>query len=172
MDWRTEPDDFEVSSRESSATKTADSHTMLRPKRGSARARLMGFGVSVAVILVAVGCYPAIHPDNRPTAIGGARNGELTPSQLVTVTSSCSIYWRAAAYYSAMVRDAAAEGVSVSATECYRTLIGQQDARDYWCSFDLCHFAAVPGTSIHGWAKAEDLRDETGGLGFESITYG
>jgi len=132
---------------------------------------LVSVGFVAAVILVAVGCYPAIHPDNRPTSIAGARNGELAPSQLVTISSTCAFYWKAAPYYQAMVRDAAAAGVSLGATECYRTLAGQQEVRNYWCSFGLCHFAAVPGTSIHGWGKAVDLHDGSGGLAFSSTTF-
>ena len=43
----------------------------------------------------------------------------------------------------------------------------QQWWRDFYCFFGLCGYAAVPGTSIHGWGRAVDFEDAAGELTFE-----
>ena len=45
---------------------------------------------------------------------------------------------------------------------CYRSFEMQQWWRDYYCYFGQCGFAAVPGTSIHGWGRAIDFQDQFG----------
>jgi LAS superfamily LD-carboxypeptidase LdcB len=43
--------------------------------------------------------------------------------------------------------------------------------RDFYCFFGMCQFAAVPGTSIHGWGRAVDFEDAGGELTFSSAGY-
>ena len=51
---------------------------------------------------------------------------------------------------------------------CYRSFEMQVWWRDYYCFFGQCGFAAVPGTSVHGWGRAVDFEDQLGELTFTS----
>ncbi len=43
--------------------------------------------------------------------------------------------------------------------------------RNFYCFFGDCGFAAVPGTSVHGWGRAVDFEDGGGKLTFSSAGY-
>ena len=43
--------------------------------------------------------------------------------------------------------------------------------RNFYCFFVSCDYAAVPGTSVHGWGRAVDLQDSNGKLTFDSPAY-
>ena len=51
----------------------------------------------------------------------------------------------------------AARGFNLPINDAYRDYAGQVAARNYWCGQGNCGFAAVPGTSNHGWALAIDV---------------
>ena len=54
---------------------------------------------------------------------------------------------------------------------CYRTYEMQEWWRNFYCFFGTCEFAAVPGTSVHGWGRAVDFEDDGGELTFASAGY-
>lgn len=112
-----------------------------------------------------------IEPDNRPTAVPGASNGQLSASLLLQIAPTCVAHAAAAPSLAAMIAAAAASGVTIKPSECYRDLAGQKYWRTHYCNLGQCQLAAVPGTSNHGWGKAADLADQSGGLSFTSAGY-
>ncbi len=164
-------------------------HTTSRhiaPRRGASRRgapRLVTHPV-VALLVVLLGAAPAltafapgaaaltpIEPDNRPTTVAGQSNGQLPASLLLQIAPTCVAHRDAAASLSALIAAAAAAGVTIKPSECYRDLGGQQFWRTHYCALGKCQMAAVPGTSNHGWGKAADLKDQSGGLSFTSSAY-
>jgi hypothetical protein len=127
--------------------------------------------LGAAVLVMATGCQTPIDPDNRPTVPAGVTNGELTTTMLVQVTPGCSVYRTVAPALRGLLAAAAADGVVITPTSCYRDYAGQVAARDYWCGQDACQMAAVPGTSNHGWGKAVDLGGRDMAAGFDSPGY-
>ena len=119
--------------------------------------------VAVALTLAATGCL-APGPN-------GLRNGFLPDSVLSTVNASCRIWQPAAPSLLWMMASAIVDGVDLQPESCYRTFAEQVAVRNYWCGLGLCQFAAVPGTSTHGWGKAVDFRDQNGALTFQSPGY-
>jgi hypothetical protein len=112
-----------------------------------------------------------IEPDNRPTTVPGQANGQLPASLLLQIAPTCVAHRDAAASLSALIGAAAAAGVTIKPSECYRDLGGQQFWRTHYCALGRCQMAAVPGTSNHGWGKAADLKDQSGGMSFTSPGY-
>ena len=100
--------------------------------------------------------------DNSPTPDAGRSNGLLRPSDLVEVTPTCYAARPAAASISALLADAHAHGVSLIASQCYRPIALQSQARTSACTSGNCACAGPPGHSNHGWAKAVDFRDANG----------
>ena len=128
--------------------------------------------VLVALVLVLAQPVPAgalvgppIHPDNRASAVPGQSNGRLDPRLLRRVAPGCVIWHQAAGSMVGLLRSARLRGIDLQPLECYRDYAGQVAARQTWCQRGLCQFAAVPGTSKHGWAKAVDLRATVAGPG-------
>jgi len=119
----------------------------------------------VVLALTAAACFPP------PETEGGLVNGELPPSVLQTISPSCQIWKPAAPDLINMLAAAQTAGVDLTPQQCYRTYAEQITEREYWCSLGLCQFAAVPGTSVHGWGKAVDFADQNGGLTFTSVGY-
>ena len=117
-------------------------------------------------------------------ALAGAgcfANGEAPDSELTTITPSCRIVNDVAPRLQALLDTAHADGVALwpetksyawfeppRITSCYRDYEMQEWWRGYWCMFDLCGNAAVPGTSVHGWGRAVDFEDAGGELTFDS----
>jgi len=123
----------------------------------------------------------AIQPDNKPTGIPGATNGEVDQSLLIYVDPNCIAYRPDATSLGRMFTIARAEGVSLAARECYRPLATQALDRTNNCNAGNCACAApvqtnptggIVGTSMHGWGEAVDLADAQGSVNtFTSPTY-
>ncbi len=112
------------------------------------------------------------------------QNGRLPESMLTTITPSCRVLNEIAGPVTQMLADAQQQGVALVPEttshsivappryeSCYRSVEMQQWWRDYYCYFGQCGFAAVPGTSIHGWGRAIDFQDQFGEVTFESPGY-
>lgn len=123
----------------------------------------------LALASVAAGCIPPSEP---------AQNGRLPDSALTTITPSCRIANDLAGPLRDLMWDGLWAGVAVQPetetaqvdlivqppelTSCYRSYDMQVWWRNYYCFFGACGYAAVPGTSIHGWGHAVDFQDLTG----------
>jgi hypothetical protein len=131
----------------------------------------------VALAGLAAGCVPPSEP---------AQNGRLPDSSLTTVTPSCRIVNDLSDSLGRLVYGSWMDGVVVfpeasSFTDplpgppriesCYRTYEMQEWWRNFYCFFGSCDFAAVPGTSVHGWGRAVDFQDGGGKLTFDSPGY-
>ncbi|CAB4887742.1 unannotated protein [freshwater metagenome] len=88
----------------------------------------------------------------------GLRNGYLPPEALGRSHTGCTLSLDAAAAYEAMSLAAEADGLVLEHSGCYRTYEGQVQTRARWCLIGSCRFGAVPGTSMHGWGLAVDLK--------------
>ena len=118
----------------------------------------------VGLALTTTGCLAA--------APGSAlQNGFLPDSVLQTINPNCKIWKPAAQRLQIMMINANRAGVQLTPESCYRSYADQVVERNYWCSLGLCQFAAVPGTSVHGWGKAVDFADHGGELTFSSVGY-
>ena len=133
-------------------------------KRSTARRRALLVVVLIALVVPLAAPSPAgavvgppIHPDNRASSVWGQRNGSIDPALLRRVAPGCLVWHEAAGHLVGLMRSARLRGIELRPMECYRTYAGQVAARQEWCAKDLCQFAAVPGTSKHGWGKAVDL---------------
>jgi len=136
-------------------------------KRGRTALAVLALGV------VGTGCF--------------SLNGRLPPESLTTVTHECSIVNDVADRLVRMIATAHAEGVYIwpetsaflppsepqppRIESCYRTYEMQEWWRYYYCSKGLCGYAAVPGTSRHGWGRAVDFQDIYHELRFSSPGY-
>jgi hypothetical protein len=114
-------------------------------------------------------------------------NGRLAPESLTTVTPECSIVSDVADRLVRMMATAQSQGVFIwpetsaflppgepvppRIESCYRTYEMQEWWRNYYCARGLCGYAAVPGTSRHGWGRAVDFQDEHRELTFWSPAY-
>jgi hypothetical protein len=127
-----------------------------------------------ALGLLATGCMPY-------------KNGAIPADALTTISPSCQVVNEIAANLTRLLDDAKAAGLvlrpeTTSTLDpgepqpprieaCYRTFEVQQWWRSYYCSKGACGFAAVPGTSRHGWGRAVDFEDQNGELTFQSPAY-
>jgi hypothetical protein len=94
----------------------------------------------------------------RYLATIGYENGRLPASALRRSTTGCRMYAPAAVAYDAMARAAAEAGFRLEHSGCYRTYQQQVLLRAARCAQGRCRFAAVPGTSLHGWGLAVDFK--------------
>jgi hypothetical protein len=94
----------------------------------------------------------------RYLATIGYENGRLPASALRRSASGCRMYAPAAVAYDAMAMAAAEAGFRLEHSGCYRTYQQQVLLREARCAQGLCKFAAVPGTSLHGWGLAVDFK--------------
>src|SRR5262249_44788803 len=115
---------------------------------GLRRARDGRVALAAAAVTVAFSASACL------TAPGGLANGFLPASDLETIPPTCQIGIPAAPSLTNLLAAAHSQGVELNPEQCYRTYAQQVAERDYWCSLGLCQFAAVPGTSMHGWGKA------------------
>ncbi|HSP37772.1 MAG TPA: peptidoglycan-binding protein [Frankiaceae bacterium] len=126
--------------------------------------------VAVGITLAASACAPApsginpINGYNKPTRPAGLTNGALPAATLSSYSSTCRLWNQAYGPASAMVLAARKAGVTLVTADCYRDYAGQVYWRTWWCNVGKCGNAAVPGTSNHGWGKAIDIHDLSGGL--------
>ena len=136
--------------------------------------------IAVGVTLAASACVPAPPPPtgtnpingyNAPTKPAGVTNGNLPAATLSTYSASCQIWNTAFGSASAMTLAARKVGVTLVLADCYRDYAGQVYWRTWWCNVGKCGNAAVPGTSNHGWGKAIDFHDLSGGLPTTGAAY-
>jgi zinc D-Ala-D-Ala carboxypeptidase len=139
-----------------------DRRSPVATRRHSIPGRLVLLVAGLA--LAATACLP-------PAPKSGLQNGFLPDSVLQTINSNCQIWKPAAPSLLNMMASAHVAGVELTPESCYRSYAGQVAVRNYWCSLGLCPFAAVPGTSLHGWGKAVDFADQNGELTFSSVGY-
>jgi len=98
---------------------------------------------------------------------GGERNGGLSAAALQRSASGCVLAVPAALAYDALTVAASEAGHTLQHSGCYRTFAQQIATRERWCAAGACRFAAVPGTSMHGWGLAVDFR-----IGDRALSYG
>jgi LAS superfamily LD-carboxypeptidase LdcB len=133
--------------------------------------------LAVGLAVFAAACVPPAPPPPP-------QNGRLPDSALTDVSPECRIATEIVGPLSQMLVDARAQGVALAPERtsnsivapprlesCYRSFEMQQWWRDYYCYFGQCGFAAVPGTSIHGWGRAVDFEDQLGEMKFDSPGY-
>lgn len=93
-----------------------------------------------------------------PPGFEGFENGQLPEAMLAPIAGSPERLWApAAAALEHMAADAAREGISMSVTDGYRPLADQQRLARELGLYSEGGWAAVPGTSQHGWGRAVDL---------------
>src|SRR4051812_40333233 len=124
----------------------------------------------IVLAAVAAACVPSSEP---------AQNGRLPDSALTPVTGSCKVANDLADPLRRLMYTAWMEGVAVLPEEsafvaplpepprnesCYRSYEMQEYWRNFYCFFVSCDYAAVPGTSVHGWGRAVDFQDGNGKL--------
>lgn len=86
-------------------------------------------------------------------------NGRIPASALSPVAGTSHSLWEPAARsLEAMRSAAAAEGVTIGITDSYRTYETQVDLVRRKGLYSQGGLAAAPGTSMHGWGVAVDLR--------------
>ncbi|MDQ1633993.1 MAG: zinc D-Ala-D-Ala carboxypeptidase [Frankiaceae bacterium] len=127
--------------------------------------------VAVGVTLAASACAPPapsginpINGYNKPTKPVGVTNGNLPVAKLSNYSGSCRFWSQATGPATAMALAARKAGVNLVFADCYRDYAGQVYWRTWWCNVGKCGNAAVPGTSNHGWGKAADIHDSSGGM--------
>ena len=133
----------------------------------------------VVLGMAAAACVPP-PPPSPP------ENGRLPDHMLTTITPECRVVSEIAGPLNAMLADARSHGIMLAPEtrsytipgidpprkeSCYRSYEMQQWWRDYYCFFGQCGFAAVPGTSVHGWGRAVDFEDQHGELTFMSAGF-
>lgn len=100
----------------------------------------------------------AVRALGRYLAAIGYQNGRLPASALRRSTTGCRMYAPAAVAYDQMAVAAAEAGFTLEHSGCYRTYQQQVLLRQTRCAQNRCKFAAVPGTSLHGWGLAVDFK--------------
>ena len=139
---------------------------------------------TLALVLAVAGLATACLPPPPPV-----QNGRLPDSDLTTISPSCRVANDLAGPLRDLIAAAHADGVDVQPetknyleqyfpgispprlTSCYRDYDMQVWWRDFYCYFGACGYAAVPGTSVHGWGRAVDFEDQLGELTFGSPGY-
>jgi hypothetical protein len=134
--------------------------------------------IAVGITVAASACAPAapvgvnpINGYNKPTKPVGVTNGKIALGSLSYYSSTCRTWSQAYGPMSAMVLAAKKAGVTLVPADCYRDYAGQVYWRTWWCNVGKCGNAAVPGTSNHGWGKAIDMHDASGGLPTGGAAY-
>lgn len=94
-----------------------------------------------------------------PVDLVGYGNGRIPAEALSTVSGTDAQLWTPAARsFEALRSAAAADGVTVGITDSYRTYESQVDLAARKGLYSQGGLAATPGTSMHGWGMALDLR--------------
>ena len=86
------------------------------------------------------------------------RERQTGPSELAAIPGG-QLAKPAAAAWNAAGGPAEAGCLPTGPESSYRDLAGQVKQRSEWCAKGLCHFAAVPGTSVHGLGLCVDLKE-------------
>lgn len=94
-----------------------------------------------------------------PGPWGGHENGRIPQTDLAAIPwAGGFLRADATASLAALNEKYRAQfGSDITVISSYRDYAGQVAARARWCAQGACRFAAVPGTSNHGWALAADL---------------
>ncbi len=93
-----------------------------------------------------------------PPGLEGYHNGRIPPQVLVPIGGTSERLWApAAAAFEHMRRDAARAGVSLPVIDAYRSHDDQVRLAAELGLYRDGGWAAVPGTSQHGWGRAVDL---------------
>ena len=101
------------------------------------------------------GAYGSLAPPPELLVFG---NGAVPADALAPVGDTNHRLWAPAANgLSALIDDAAAQGVDVGITDSYRPLAVQERLAHEKGLYSQGGLAAVPGTSNHGWGVATDL---------------
>ena len=135
--------------------------------------------LAVVLAIVAASCAPG--------APAGLQNGRLPASVLTTISPSCQVVTAVAGPLVLMLIAANTDGVALAPQQtsflppgfpqpprleaCYRDYDMQVWWRNLYCFLGFCQFAAVPGTSVHGWGRAVDFQDQDGAMQFGSPGY-
>jgi LAS superfamily LD-carboxypeptidase LdcB len=94
-----------------------------------------------------------------PIELKAYGNGRVPAEALSTISGTSHQLWSPAARsFEAMQAAAAAEGVTIGITDSYRTYESQVDLVARKGLYSQGGLAASPGTSMHGWGVALDLR--------------
>jgi hypothetical protein len=127
------------------------------------------------------GAVSPINPDNRPTPLPNAVNGEVRGSRLVMVGPNCIAAREAAPSLTRIFTMARQANVALGAEQCYRVLADQvqfandanQPGANPACvaSVGLAPGGKPVGRSMHGWGKAVDLTESGSSLTFGSLGY-
>jgi hypothetical protein len=120
-------------------------------------------------------------------AASACYNGRYPDTFLTEVTPTCKVATDVAQPLRDLLDAAHGDGVSLRPEtsahleplpiepprneSCYRSYEMQVWWHDFYCFFGKCQFAAVPGTSVHGWGRAVDFEDDGGELTFSSSGY-
>src|SRR3954468_10086613 len=115
------------------------------------------------------GAVSPINPDNRPTPLPNAVNGEVSASRLIFVTPSCVAAREAAPSLMRIFTMARQAQIALGAEECYRVLSDQvkysdrstQPGNNPACvaSYGVAPSGKPVGHSMHGWGKAIDTTE-------------
>ncbi len=101
------------------------------------------------------GSYGPLAPPPELVVFG---NGAVPADALAPVGDTNHRLWAPAANgLSALIDDAAAEGIDIGITDSYRPLAVQERLAKEKGLYSQGGLAAVPGTSNHGWGVATDL---------------
>lgn len=94
-----------------------------------------------------------------PVELKAYGNGRIPASALSPVAGTSHSLWEPAARSLEALRSAAAaEGVTIGMTDSYRTYESQVDLVNRKGLYSQGGLAAKPGTSMHGWGVAVDLK--------------
>lgn len=101
----------------------------------------------------------AVDAKGVPVDLKAYGNGRVPAAALSTVAGTSHTLWEPAARsLEAMRSAAAAEGVTIGITDSYRTYETQVDLVRRKGLYSQGGLAAQPGTSMHGWGVAVDLK--------------
>ena len=140
----------------------------------------LAIGLLTALTPTPASAAPAnLSSTNRPTPIGGAENGRLHPSELITVAPGCRVVRPAASSSALLLRQARSRNLGLVAEGCYRpiddqvTLYAQNTSTGGPCTARPSTYpdGRPRGTSNHGWGKAIDFAQQGSSLTFSSSGF-
>jgi hypothetical protein len=140
---------------------------------GGASTGIGALGLSQAPTITGGGVSSSTHV---PDLLRGYGNGRI-PRELLTLIGigQHRLWGPAAEAFKSMRAAAAADGVSISVTDSYRSYDQQTTLAAEKGLSSNGGWAAVPGTSEHGWGLAVDVDVDKGGLAWlrdNGATYG
>ncbi len=101
---------------------------------------------------------PLVGTDSgAPRGLEGFQNGLIPLERLSPIPGNEFMWSPAAESFKRMYADAARDGVNLIVIDAYRPLADQHRLADELGLYKEGGWAAVPGTSQHGWGRAVDL---------------